>query len=378
MGGRQGNKVLLFLPNFESGGAERFVVNVCEGVDGSLFTPVIVSICAQPSIYESELDKLGVSRVSLVESDAGFVSRYLLGYRAFARYLKQHHGQFCAAHFNVAHGADLPFVWLSERSGIPVRVVHSHNSSVNNSLKRLGHVLGKRLFSESATARCACSGTAAAWLFSKEVVSSGKYQTIRNGVDTAAFRFSDEARGCIRGELGLGRGAFILNVGRLNHQKNQSFLLEAFEALSRKVDDVTLGIVGTGELEQDLRSRASTLGLEEKILWLGARNDVAQLMSAADLFVLSSAYEGLPFTLIEAQASGLPCVVSDCVSAECELTDLVTRVPLEIDLFSDAMESALSHGVKKREMYARRVEDCGYGLKQTLVCLEEIYREGLR
>lgn len=370
-------KVLLFIPYFESGGAERFVVNVCEGIDRTCFDPVIVCIRSQSSIYDKALEEMGVEKVSLVDGECGgLVSRYAAGYKAFASYLKRRQNQFCAAHFNIAHGGDLAFVWLSEQAGIPIRIVHSHNSSVGSPMKHLVHVAGKKLFGGSATTRCACSDLAASWLFPSEVIESGDYRIIKNGINVGAFGFNEVSRFSVRKKFGLEGKKVFLNVGRLNYQKNQLFLLEAFKAVRAQNDDVVLAIVGSGELEYDLRDRAASLELDNDVIWLGNRDDVASLMSAADVFTLTSRYEGLPFTLVEAQAAGLPCVVSDKVSAECMLTDLVRRVPLEVGTFSEALERALRFESHDRLSYAKYIEKCGYGLDSSIRQLEEMYQEG--
>ena len=136
---------------------------------------------------------------------------------------------------------------------------------------------------------------------------------------------------------------------------------------------VVLLLVGAGPLENELRSLADALGIVDSLRWLGARRDVSDLLSAADCLLLSSRFEGLPFTLIEAQAAGLPCVVSDKVSRQSSITDLVTFAPLEEEAFSGAAIAAIRPVDADRKKYTEEVQDAGFGISSTVDKLEQYY-----
>lgn len=367
-------RLLFFLPTFCSGGAEAFVVNVAEELTRRGYICSILSIDGEVSVYDSRLNAVGVRRECLIASRIENPAvRYFQAYKLFARYLKKHAQQLDAIHFNVAQGEELPFVWMAKRAGIVTRILHSHNSFAASPVKLAGHYLCKSLFPCVATRYCACSDKAAEWLLPKPVLADGDYQIINNGISTERFRFRKEWRESVRQKMRLGSSACYICVGRLDHQKNHTFLLKAFRAIREKNPSAILLLVGEGPLEESLHSQASSLGIADSIHWLGVRNDVNVLLSAADCFLLSSEFEGFPFTLVEAQASGLPCVISDRVSQSCAITNLLTYSPLDVGAFSTKAIAATSCDVGSREAYADIVKDAGYDIISTVNTLESFY-----
>ena len=177
--------------------------------------------------------------------------------------------------------------------------------------------------------RIAPSTEAAEFMFGKHCVSSGRAILLHNAVDLDLYRYDPEARSRIRAELGLSPQAKLIgHVGRFMTQKNHTFLLDVFAALHRQEPESVLLLVGGGELEQPLREKTAALGLTDAVRFAGVRRDVPALLSAMDVFVFPSLYEGMPNTVIEAQATGLPCVIADTITREAAVTDLVVYLPL--------------------------------------------------
>lgn len=370
-------RVLLFLPMFGSGGCEAFVVNVAIALKDAGWKPSILSIDEGETIYDGRLESAGIERsVLLPEGLTNPAALYLRAYRAWAKFLNANKGRFDVIHFNIAQGEELPLVWMAKRAGVPVRVLHSHNSQTNSRIKYLGHVACKLFFQGVATDYVSCSDVAAAWNLPERIVADGRYALMNNGIDTEAFRFDPGARARKRSELGIVDRHVYLNVGRLHRQKNQSFLLDAFAEVAKTDPDATLLVVGTGELGADLKEKAHSHDLGERVRWLGARTDVAELYWAADVFLLPSLYEGFPFTLIEAQAAGLPCVVSKSVSQQCAITDNCVFEPLDIHTFAAAAIRATSIVSDRREMRCDEVAAKGYDIRSTVEQLLEIYEGG--
>lgn len=368
------NRIIFFVPCFASGGAEAFTVNVAEKLNKDIFEPVILSIDQHDTVYDERLEKAGIKRIVLIdEYIRNPIKRYFRGYKLFRKYLMNNSDSISAIHFNIAQGEELPFIWLSKKCGIKIRILHSHNSSVNSRYKYYGHILCKSLFNNSATNYFACSDIAAEWLLPKKILRSKNYSIIKNGIDIKKYQFDSKVRESKRKALNIGDKIVYLNIGRLDEQKNQKFLLEAYNKICEEQSNSVLMIVGEGNLRKELEVQTETLGLRDRVVFLGNRTDISELLCAADIFLLPSLYEGLPITLIEAQTSGLPCVVSDNISEQCVLTDLATRVPLDIEIYSNTVCNLCNISDTDRAGYHERIAECGFNIEDTVDILEKYY-----
>lgn len=253
----------------------------------------------------------------------------------------------------------LLFAWLM---GVKGRVVHSHNSGTQSG--RLGEVrqaFFRQLLPVWANGYLACSAQAARWMFPGRLLRTERVVFLPNGIRVEQFGFSEKERQRCRQELGLtGRQMFVLcAVGRLARQKNLAFLFQVLQAVEEgrwrgrqlqskeqersgprawtgKMDHgptdepmFRLLIVGDGPEEERLKRKARAMGLSRQVLFLGERADVPRILWASDLFLLPSFFEGLPRALVEAQAAGLPCIVSDRITRQADLTGKVCYLPVK-------------------------------------------------
>lgn len=178
-----------------------------------------------------------------------------------------------------------------------------------------------------ANVKLAPSMLAAEFTFGKRQAHKNVH-LLHNGVDLNIFRYDPEGRQRIREEFGLADKLVVGHIGRFHGQKNHRFLLEVFRKIRETRKDAVLMLVGTGELEPQIRGWVQELGLEDAVIFTGVRFDVPRLLSAMDVFVFPSLHEGMPNTVIEAQATGLPCVIADTITPEADITGLVTYLPL--------------------------------------------------
>ena len=172
----------------------------------------------------------------------------------------------------------------------------------------------------------ACSKLAGEWMFGKKNTDSQKYKTIFNGVEVEKYLYNESIRKQYRENLGFGDSFIIANIGRFSYQKNQSFLVEVFSRFHQTFPNSKLVFVGSGELETSIKEKVNALGLNEKVIFLGLRKDVYCLLSAFDVMVMPSRFEGLPVTMVEAQMASLPCVVSANITDEAKFTKNVEYV----------------------------------------------------
>ena len=191
----------------------------------------------------------------------------------------------------------------------------------------LNAILRKRLC-RLATVKFAPSDLAARFTFGDSAYVHNDVIMLHNALDLEKFRFSESERKRIRKDLGLEDSYVIGHIGRFSRQKNHPFLINVFKKVLEKKADAKLVLVGTGALQKDVHDFCNELYLKDKVFFTGVRDDVPSLLSAFDLFVLPSLYEGMPNTCIEAQASGLRCLIADTITREADITGNVEYLPI--------------------------------------------------
>ena len=315
---------------------------------------------------------------ALVEHTGGSVfvlssrNRHPLRYiRQLTRLVRERKVEIVHAHGNSATlTAELI---AAKRGGAKTRMPHSHNTTCN--MKVIDRLL-RGVFYKTATDNIACSVAAGEWLYPNH-----PYTVLNNAIDSARFRYSAALRNQAREQLGFTQDEFVfLHIGAFNEQKNQAFLLEAFEGVLAQMPNARLLLVGDGARRASCEARAEALGIRKQVSFMGLREDIPALLSAADAFVLPSLHEGLPLTLVEAQCAGLPCVVSDKVTREAALTDLVTFVPIQAaKLFADAMAARKLTRREEASAFAiARAQEAGYDVSQNAETLMRIYESAAR
>lgn len=256
----------------------------------------------------------------------------------------------------------------AKRGGAKHRLPHSHNTTCK---MKLADRLLRGVFYNSFTHAMACSVAAGEWLYPKRA-----YDVLNNAIDANAFRYDAAMRQETREQLGLApEETVFLHIGAFNEQKNQTFLLEAFYRYLERNANARLLLVGDGERRNGCTARAETLGIVKRVEFLGQRDDIPALLSAADAFVLPSLHEGLPLTLIEAQCAGLPCLASDRVTPESALTGLVKFSPIDhAETFAEAMEKLrLVDRAAASQGAIQRVAEAGYDVSQNAGTLMRLY-----
>lgn len=238
---------------------------------------------------------------------------------------------------------------FAKKHGVPKRVAHAHTAAYawSGALMRflvpLFHTLNKRKICSVATNLWACAKGSAAFMYPK----GAEVKLVPNAVETERFTFSEADRMDARAEWGLGNAPVLGHVGRMCVAKNQRFLLEIFKEVLQKEPAARLLFVGDGELHDEVFAAAEALGVKDKVVFTGARNDVPRLLNAMDAFLLPSVTEGFPVTMVEAQVNGLPCVASaEAVAKETDLGGRVRFLSLNEspDVWADASLEAMAEG----------------------------------
>jgi glycosyltransferase involved in cell wall biosynthesis len=213
----------------------------------------------------------------------------------------------------------------------------------------------------------ACSDSAGRWMFPNH-----SFTIIKNGINTRKFSFDPTARADVRKELHITESLVLGHVGRFEHVKNHTFLIDVFSELKAKVSDAVLLLVGTGSFEPQIREKVQRLGLLDSVLFLGVRSDVHRILQAVDVFVMPSLYEGLPVVTVEAQTSGVSCVFSDTISTECKMTDNVTFLSLN-ESPSTWASQILAGALRERTNCQVQITNNGYDIQSTADYLQAFY-----
>lgn len=258
---------------------------------------------------------------------------------------------------------------VAKEHGVKVRIAHSHSASQDKDWKYLIKLPFRHMISQYATKLFACSDAAGNWMF-----CGADFTVLNNAIDSKKYIYDTEKADKIRQQLGISKEEIVLgHVGRFSTLKNHVFLVDVFYELQKTVRAKLL-LVGNDQAEDGMRIHAKVqeLGLSDKVIFTGLRSDVADLMQAMDVFVFPSLYEGLPVTLIEAQSSGLPCVISDKVPIECKKTDLVQQLALSCGARKWS-EFVLEATTIKRKNTVNEIKQAGFDIGENAKRLQEYY-----
>ena len=255
----------------------------------------------------------------------------------------------------------------AEKHHVKVRIAHSHNSNQDKNWKYPIKLYYKNSISRYATDLFACNEGAGEWMF-----NGAPFTIVKNAVNTEKYRLDILTRKKVREELGVQDNQLVIgHVGRFNEVKNHRFLVEVFKEVLKQKDAILL-LVGKGDLEEEIKKTVEASGIKDRVIFAGLRNDVDSLLQAMDVFVFPSLYEGLPMSLVEAQASGLPCVISDQVSPECMITKNTVMMSLKQSPAEWADQVLQFAGLPREDTYDAIVES-GFDIKKNAEELQEFY-----
>lgn len=358
-------RVLHAVVNMNRGGAETLLMNLYRNIDREKVQ--FDFLTCKEGDFDREITEMGgiIHRTPYVTEKGHF------GYVKALNHFFSTHKEYVIVH---SHMDKMSGIVLREakKNNVPIRIAHSHNtSSEGGTAARLYKWYAGRTVLSSATHLLACSQAAANWLFKGKV---GQAVILKNGIEADKYRFCSEARQRIRKELDLTDQKIIGHVGRFNHQKNHTFLIDIFSKLHQSMPETRLVLAGDGPLKPKIEQKVKNLNLEKKVIFTGVRSDINHLLQAFDLFLFPSLHEGLPVTLIEAQGAGLPCVISNEITKEADMgMGLMSYVPLgSTERWIEEIKKALNLP-KEREEANRFLTEKGYDIKTSAAWTQGFY-----
>lgn len=318
-------KLLCIVNTMNSGGAETFLMKVYRKLDRTKYQMDFCINVKEECFYNKEIRELG-GKIHIIPSKSENVKEFK---KQLTEIIKRENYKYVLRITSNALGfMDLK---IAKKAGAEICSCRSSNSSDGTSIiVKILHRLGRIIYGGYVDVKFAPSLLAAEYTFGKNAVKKGEVSSLHNAVDLSVYKFYQEERNKIREELGIEEKLVVGHVGRFSEQKNHSFLIDVFNEIKKKNDNAILMLVGgNGDLEESVHKKVENLGLEDSVVFIGIRSDIPQCMSAMDVFVMPSFFEGMPNTVIEAQATGLPCVIADTITKEANITGLVQYLPLE-------------------------------------------------
>ncbi|MDP4178298.1 MAG: glycosyltransferase family 1 protein [Bacillota bacterium] len=344
-------------------GIEAFIMNLYRNIDRSKVQFDFLVHYTERQFYDDEIENLGgrIYRLS-VREDNNFI-KYFNDLKSFF----SEHKEYKIVH---AHMESFGMFYLNyaKKANIPVRIAHSHNDKVDPSLKGFIKNIMNKPFKLLSTDYMACSDASGKYLFGNK-----KYLVVKNAIDAQKFIYNNNVRNEVRKELQIENKFVVGHIGRFNDQKNHTFLIDIFNELHKINDNAVLLLLGTGELESNIKEKVKQLGLIDYVYFLGVRKDTDRLYQAMDVFVFPSLYEGLGIVGIESQASGLMTICSDGIPAEARITEYFDCLSLKDDPMKWAVKiNKYSQPYERKNTY-KQIEEAGFDVHSSAKKLEEYY-----
>lgn len=316
-------RILQMIGSLNVGGSQTMILNLYRNIDRDKIQFDFVLDHPDERYFAADAEALG-ARIYSLPGFTGFNAHEVK--KAWDAFLTEH-PEHKVLHSHVRSYASL-YLPVAKKHGLRT-IIHSHNTSNGSGISSLVKHLMQKPLRDQADVLMACSREAGEWLFGKEACARVIISSSRTPLIPGVSRLPESVREKYRAELGLTNKLVIGHVGRFQPAKNQSFLLDIFSLVHERRPDSALLFVGDGDLRAQCEEKAAALGLTDSVIFTGNRSDVPELLQTMDVFAFPSVWEGLPVTLIEAQAAGLPCYVSSNVSGDADVSPLIEHLPID-------------------------------------------------
>ena len=370
-------RVLHVLGTTNLGGAESRIMELYRCIDRSQVQFDFLIHTKEDGHYSEEIRSLGGHIYSLPRFKFFNIAEYR---KAIHTFFKEHtEFSVVQGHMTSTAAIYLPIAKqeYGRRSMPLITAAHARSAGVDKGLKGLATRILRLPLKNRADYLFTCSKEAGIAVYGARAVREGRVWTIPNAIDAQRFSFQQKVRDEIRSELGIQDKFVIGHVGRFGFMKNHTYLVDVFAKICETRRDAVLVMIGQGELEETIREKVKSLGLEDRAYFLGNRYDVEKYYQAFDYFVFPSTFEGLPGSVAEAQAAGLHCLVSDKVTREVALTDLVAYRSIEEDsgLWAEEILGNAQAALVREDM-REAIAQKGFDVRRQAVQMAEFYRTG--
>ena len=360
-------RILHVLGALDRHGAETMIMNIYRNIDRSKIQFDFIIHTNEKCDYNDEINKLG-GKIYSVPRYAGI--NHFKYKKAWADFFNIH-PEYRIIHGHMRSTAAI-YLKIAKKHGL-ITIAHSHSTaSRGNKAVQLVKNMMHLPIRYTADYLFACSAEAGKWLFGKKAIKKDNYKIIKNAIDVEEYLFNETKRKEMRKALGIEDKFVVGHAGSFTYPKNHKFLIDVFCQVEMQNKNSVLLFAGDGELRPQIEKRISSLGIKNKVILTGVVSNVNDYMQAMDVFVFPSIWEGLPVTIVEAQASGLPCIISDKITNEVCITPYIKSVPLtkSANIWADIIISSKKVDRSDTKHY---IEKSGFDIRDSMEKLTAFY-----
>ncbi len=352
------------------GGIETYLFNLVKNIDRNKYHFIFLIDYKRKPCFYKELKALECEFCMVTSRRDNFLRNYSETKRIIVS------KKIDLIYANLNSLSNINHCMIGVKHNIPV-IIHSHNAGLVRSRKtRILHRINCYRLQKINITSLAVSDKAGKWMFGEKT----SYTVINNGIDCEKYKYSLSNRITIRKQFGISNECVILHVGAFRKQKNHKFLVETFYEYSKMDENAKLLLIGQGELAEQIRRQVFNLGIGNKVIFMGVRDDIPVILSAGDVFLFPSLHEGFPISLIEAEANGLKSIISDSITNEVVLPELCVQVSLSKtpkDWAQVIKDWNKLQGMDRSEC-SQLVEECGLGVHNEVEKVESIFDNTFR
>lgn len=360
-------RILQVVNIMDRAGLETMLMNYYRHIDREKIQFDFLTHRSQSGAYDEKIRKMGGK---VYHAPRLYPNQYSQYFRFMKKFFEEH-PEYKIIHSHIDAMSYFP-LRAAKENHIPIRIAHSHSSKLDRDLKLPIKYMALKNIEKVANVNCACGSVAGKFMF-----PNNDFHVVNNAIELNSFTFDEKIRNIKRRELKVENQFVIGHVGRYCYIKNQMFLLDVFKYVLAERENSHLLLIGKGEDQDKLKKKIRDLGIENKVSLLIDRADVAELYQAMDVFVLPSLFEGLPMVGVEAQANGLPCVVSDKISKEIMLTNNIMMLRIR-DGAQRWSTEILDCNLARDESANAELSEAGYDVEMEASKLQQMYFELLK
>lgn len=365
------NKIVFYSERWLDGGIETLIMNIITKSQSAKYKYKIIVGQKETLSYDDLIKKYNVEFVEIHKKHIkNPIIRTINSILKFKKSIQNEVESII--HINIYNSVGLVLgLFVKNKKNV---VIHAHNNGIDKDndkfyIKRLANSIFKLLYTSKKYNYFACSDLAANFCFDTKKID--KYYIMKNGIDSKKFEFNLDDRNRIRNDLNINNDTILFgHVGRFVYQKNHNFLIDVFKKYYDENNNAKLLLIGSGPLKKEIKKKVNLLNLNDSIIFLGNTDKVNEYMSAMDIFLFPSFYEGLGITLIEAQCSDLPCIATQGLPKMVKVTDNLEFLNLDINLWTNKIVNLI---VDERCDQSINIKEKGYDIFDSVDSLEKEY-----
>ncbi|WP_419893011.1 glycosyltransferase family 1 protein [Oceanobacillus kimchii] len=361
-------RILHIVTRMDAAGIETLLMNFYRNINRTRVQFDFLTHREDKGFYDNEIEELGGNIYHVPSINPFKHAEYIKSLNNFF-YEKKNIYNIVHSHINTYSMYPLR---SAKKAGIPIRIAHSHIANVPFGLKTPFRIYTKSRIKQFSNYNFACSNMAGEWLFGRKAITKNNFKLVTNSIDSEKYIYNQNTKNKLIKEMNLNDNFIIGHIGRFTKQKNHRYLIDVFSEIYKKNPKAILLLVGDGPLRTEMEMRVLKLNLQDAVIFTGVKSNIHELLQLIDVFVLPSLFEGLGIVAIEAQAAGVPCIVSNKVPKEAFITNRIRSLSLNLDKELWANEILKLNGHSKKNTY-RQIVDSGYDIKEQAKKIEEFY-----